>query len=220
MDHVSAARAVFDATAEAYADFVGTELSGATEGPVDMEMLADFVELVGAHPANRVADVGCGPGRVAAFLAVRGIEVVGIDVSPAMLAVALNAHPGILFEEGTLTALPISDRSLAGAVCWYSVIYTPPGHLDDVFTELVRTIAPDGWLLVAFQAGNGEGVHRDNAFGSTTPLTSYRHAPDDMVRRLTKVGLQVGRRETREPAFAHETTPQSFILARSAALLR
>ena len=140
MDHVSAARAVYDATADPYAEFVGTELTSATEGAVDGALLAAFVELVAAHRAKRVADVGCGPGRVAAFLASRNVEVVGIGVSQVMRAVARNAHPGIHFEEGVLTALPIRSRSLAGAVCWYSIIYTPPEHLDDVIQPAHRQL--------------------------------------------------------------------------------
>jgi hypothetical protein len=100
-------------------------------------------------------------------------------------------------------------------VCWYSIIYTPPDHLDDVCAELARVLAPAGELLVAFQAGDGEGVHRVNAFGSTTDLTSYRHSPDEVVRRLTEAGLQVHGRALREAQFAHETTAQASILARA-----
>jgi len=214
MDHVSMARAVYDAAAEKYTAFVGTELAAATEAPIDRALLTAFVELVAAHPGNRVADVGCGPGRVAAFLAARDIEVVGVDVSRAMLAVARQAHPSIPFEEGRLTALPIPDRSLAGAVCWYSVIYTPPEHLDEVCAELGRVLAPGGHLLVAFQAGTGEPVHRSEAFGTRFPLTSYRHSIDGVVRVLTTAGLQVHARAVREPEFDHESTPQAFVLAR------
>lgn len=50
-----------------------------------------------------------------------------------MLAVARDAHPAIRFDEGRLTALPLADHSLAGAVCWYSIIHTPPERLPEVF---------------------------------------------------------------------------------------
>jgi ubiquinone/menaquinone biosynthesis C-methylase UbiE len=215
-DHVSTARAVYDATAERYAQLVGTELSVAFEGPVDRAFLAAFVEFVGVT-AGPVADVGCGPGRVAAFLAARGLDVVGVDMSQAMLAVARDAHPDIRFEEGRLTALPFPDGSLGGAVCWYSIIHTPPAHLDEVFAELERVLTGDGHLLLAFQAGDGECVHRADAYGSGIPLTSYRHSPDEVVRSLIAAGLQVHARAVREPELDHESTQQAFILARSSA---
>ena len=68
-DHVASARAVYDASADRYIGFVGTEVSPATEGPVDRALLNAFVEMIHSGPGTAVADVGCGPGRVAAFLA-------------------------------------------------------------------------------------------------------------------------------------------------------
>jgi SAM-dependent methyltransferase len=211
--HVSTTRAAYDATADMYAELVGTELSAATEGPLDRAFLAAFVEVVG-RAAGPVADVGCGPGRVAAFLAAQGLDVVGVDVSPAMLSVAREAHPGLRFEEGQLTALPLVNGSLRGAVCWYSIIHTPPEHLDDVFAELARALSPEGHLLVAFQAGEGERVQRADAYGTGVSFTSYRHAPDDVARSLASTGFRVHARAVREPEFDHESTPQAFILGR------
>lgn len=97
-DHAAPVRAVYDAAAERYVEFAGTELSAGTEGAIDRSLLAAFVELVATRPRARVADVGCGPGRVAAFLARHGLDVLGVDVSTALLAQARVAHPGINFE--------------------------------------------------------------------------------------------------------------------------
>ena len=197
-----------------YRQLVGTEVTPVFEGPIDRALLAAFVECVAGATAGPVADVGCRPGRVAAFLAAHGLDVIGVDVSQAMLDVAREAHPGIRFDEGRLAALPLPDESLAGAVCWYSIIHTPPAHLDDVFVELERVLADEGSLLVAFQAGEREGVHRADAYGSGLTLTSYRHCPDEVARQLTAAGLQERGRAIREPDLPHESTPQAFLLAR------
>jgi ubiquinone/menaquinone biosynthesis C-methylase UbiE len=215
-DHVSTARSVYDATAERYARFVGTELSAAFEGPIDRGFLAAFVEFV-SDKAGPVADVGCGPGRVAAFLVADGLDVVGVDVSQAMLAVARGAHPDIRFEEGSLTALPFPDAALAGVVCWYSIIHTPPEHLRDAFAELKRVLSGDGHLLVAFQAGDGEGVRRTDAYGTGISLTNYRHCPEEVARSLVAAGLWVHAQAVRDAELDHESTPQAFIVARSVA---
>jgi ubiquinone/menaquinone biosynthesis C-methylase UbiE len=212
-DHVSRARTVYDATADRYAQLVGTDLTAAFEGPVDWAFLAAFVEYVGVT-AGRVADVGCGPGRVTAFLAAQGLDVVGVDVSPAMLRIARDAHPGIRFEDGRLTALSFRDGSLRGLVCWYSIIHTPSEHLDVVFAELRRVLSGDGHLLLAFQAGDGEGLNRVDAYGTGVSLTSYRHLPDQVARSLVAAGLEVHARAVRAPELEYESTPQAFILAR------
>ena len=214
--HVETARAVYDASAEEYVKFVGVEISAATEGPVDRSLLAAIIELVATAPPGRIADVGCGPGRVAALFASHGFDVLGIDVSAAMLDVARSAHPTIVFEEGQLTALPVADATLAGAVYWYSIIYTPPERFDEVWVELTRALLPGGYVLLAFQAGYGEPVHRADAFGTQLPLTTYLHDPDHVIRTLTKAGLQLHARAIREPELAHESSPQAFIIARSA----
>lgn len=215
-DHVSTARAVYDATAEMYARVVGTEVAATVEGPIDRAFLAAFVELVGIT-GGLVADVGCGPGRVAAHLASHGLDVVGVDVSSVMLAVARGAHSDIRFEEGRLTALPFQDGSVDGAVCWYSIIHTPPEDLPEVFAELDRVLTGGGHLLLAFQAGEGECVHRADAYGTGIALTSYRHSPDEIARSLAAAGLEVHARAVRQPEFDHEATAQAFIVARSVA---
>lgn len=212
---MSSTRRAYDATAQLYTGFVGTSISAGIEGPIDRALLSAFVEVVRGGPAPRqVVDVGCGPGRVAAFLAQRGLEVVGVDVSAQLLAAARLAHPKIEFREGILTALPLADGSQDGAVCWYSTIHTPPALLGDVWAELVRVLAPGGHLLVGFQAGDGERVHRAEVGGIEVDLSSYRHDPDEMGRGMAACGLHVQARAVREAQLPHEVTPQAFLLAR------
>lgn len=217
-DHAEAVRAVYDASADRYVEFVGTEISPVTEAPVDRALLGAFVDLVKAGTSLRVADVGCGTGRAAAFLARHGLDVVGLDVSPAMLDAARIAHPDIRFAEGRLADLPLEDATLAGVVCWYSIIHTPPEGLGDVFTELYRVLEPGGHLLLGFQAGSGEPVVRTEAHGTAFSLTSFRHNPADVTSRLAHAGLEIRATALRQPEFDHETTPQSFVIAVSRSL--
>src|ERR1700722_19541022 len=211
-EHVATARAVYDMAPPRYVQFVGTEISSATEGPIDQALLVAFVELVKRQTIDLVADVGCGPGRVAAFMAERGLDVVGVDVSEAMLAVARNAHPRIKFEEGQLDALPFEAGVLAGAVCWYSIIYTPPAQLVDAFDELARVLMPGGYLLLAFQAED-EPVRSTDAHDTHLPLTTYRHSVQDVAARLVDMGFKIFATVLRAPELDHETTFQGFVIA-------
>jgi len=145
-------------------------------------------------------------------MADHGLNVLGVDVSPAMLAIASAAHPYVEFVEGQLDALPIESGELAGAVCWYSIIYTPRYRLVEAFDELARVLIPGGHLLLAFQA-EGEPLHREDAFGSGLPLTSYRHSVSDVVGRLEELGFRVSTTVIRAPELEHETTSQGFVVA-------
>jgi len=212
---VLAARAVYDLTAEQYASHVGIDVNAAFEGPIDRAFLAGFVEYAGLT-AGLVADVGCGPGRVAAWLTARGLDVVGVDVSHAMLTVARRAHSDIRFVEGRLSALPFESGSLVGAVCWYSIIHTPPEHLREAFSELQRVLSDGGHLLVAFQSGDNEAVHRPDAYGTGHSLTHFRHCPEDIARLFVETGLKPHAQAVRDPELDHESTPQAFMIARNA----
>jgi SAM-dependent methyltransferase len=52
-------------------------------------------------PAGRALVLGCGTGRICAALA-GSREVVGLDLSPAMIAVGRRRHPGMALEVGDM----------------------------------------------------------------------------------------------------------------------
>lgn len=212
---VEATRAAYDATAGVYAERIGTEISRDIEDAVDLRMLADFAERAGAGTHGVVADVGCGPGRVAGLLAGAGLDAVGIDLSASMLDLARTAHPGVDLVQASILALPIASHSVAAAVSWYSIIHTPPGQLGAALDELLRIVVPGGPVLLGFQAGAGEAVHRSEVQGHRVSLTAYRHDPDQVVALLEAVGATVEERVVRGPWADHESTDQAFIAART-----
>lgn len=63
-------------------------------------ILAAFSELVQAPDTRPVADLGCGPGRITAYLPSLGVDALGIDLSPEMISVTHRTHHGLRFEEG------------------------------------------------------------------------------------------------------------------------
>ena len=211
LDHVASTRAVYDFAADEYARAVGTTVTAAFERPIDRAALDTFAEDCAAIEDGQVLDIGCGVGRVTSHLHDRGLSVSGIDLSPEMIAVARLAHPHLTFDVATMTALPSDDGSLAATVLWYSIIHTPPAALPDVWAELARVVAPDGRVLLGFQAGENDEVRRNNAYGSSTTMTWYRHRSEDVVRGVELAGFDVQTRIWRRAELAHETTPQAFL---------
>ncbi|HEY4947146.1 MAG TPA: class I SAM-dependent methyltransferase, partial [Acidimicrobiales bacterium] len=74
---------------------------------VDVHGEAEFVDRL--HPSS-VLDAGCGTGRVARELARRGIEVVGVDIDPSMIATARRSAPGLHWLIDDLTRLDLHRR--------------------------------------------------------------------------------------------------------------
>jgi SAM-dependent methyltransferase len=90
-DFLRRTRASYDTLAADYAAWIHDELAAK---PLDRALLGAFADMVRRAGAGPVADVGCGPGRVTAFLDALGVPAFGIDLSPEMVAVARRSYPG------------------------------------------------------------------------------------------------------------------------------
>jgi len=204
-----ATRVAYDIVAADYAVLLRDELD---RKPLDRALLHTFAELVRADGNGPVADLGCGPGRVTAHLRDLGLSVFGVDVSPAMIAVARASHPDLRFDEGLLAALDLPDGDLGGIVAWYSIIHTPPEDLPVAFAEFHRVLRPGGHLLLAFQVGDAR-VHLEQAYGHAVSLDAYRLSPETVSGMLRESGLVVNARLVREPD-EPEKDQQAYLLAR------
>ncbi|QFG21824.1 trans-aconitate 2-methyltransferase [Actinomadura sp. WMMB 499] len=210
---LEATRASYDALAVDYAAWIRDELAAK---PLDRAMLDAFAERVRPGP---VADIGCGPGRITAYLHARGVEAFGIDLSPRMIEVARETYPDLRFEAGSMLdpdVAGVPDGSLRGLVAWYSIIHVPEERLPEVLAGFRRVLAPGGHLLLGFQAGD-EVSRRTSAGGHAVSLDFHHRRPDDVADLLVRTGLDVRARLVREPDEAGdfaETTPQAFLLAR------
>lgn len=182
----------YDAVAGRYAALVAGELDAL---PLDRAVLAAFAEHVRAAGGGLVADLGCGQGRIGAHLAGPGIDVLGIDLSPALVEIARAAYPGPRFEVGSMHDLPLPDGAVAGIVAWYSLIHAAPGDLPSYFAEFARVLAPGGYLLAAFFEAANEPV---TGFAhQVTP--AYRWPADDLAALAAAAGLAEVGRMSREP---------------------
>ncbi len=191
-ERLAVTAAAYDTVSARYARLVRDELDGL---PLDRAVLAAFAEHVRAAGGGLVADLGCGEGRVAAHLAGLGLDVTGVDLSPAMIRIARATRPGIRFEAGSMHALPFGGGTLAGAVSWYSVIHAAPGDVPAYFAEFGRVLRPGGYLLAAFFEAVNEPV---TAFGHKV-TAAYRWPLDELARVADAAGFAEVGRMSREP---------------------
>lgn len=212
-------RAGYDIIATYYHQRFGHELDAK---PLERGMLDGFAELVRAARLGPVADVGCGTGRVSAYLARLGVDMRGIDLSPGMIAAARGLYPDLRFEVGSMLNLNLPDGTLGGVLAWYSTIHVPDDQLPRAFAEFGRVLAPGGYLLLGFQVGDA-AEHVSDARGHAVSLDWHLRQPDRVAALLGEAGLQVRARLRREPdgegEFA-EREPQGFVLARKPAAAR
>ncbi|MFG3510770.1 class I SAM-dependent DNA methyltransferase [Streptomyces sp. NPDC047821] len=207
--YVRTTRQSYDAIAADYEAYARGDLD---TKPLDRAMLAAFADAVKGAGGGRVADIGCGPCMIAGHLHSLGLDVHGVDLSPAMLELARRAYPDLRFTEGSMTSLDLPDGSLGGVVAWYSLIHVEPEHVPGVLAGFHRVLAPGGHLLLAFQVGDAP-LRMTEAWGHTIALAFHRWSPDRLGGLLEEAGFTVGVRLVRE-AYPAERTAQAFLMAR------
>jgi len=120
---------------------------------------ADLVDaLLQEHGGRRVLDAGCGTGRVAIELAVRGYEVVGVDFDASMLDAARAKASELTWVRADLATLGSADFPddapdsfdavvMAGNV----MIFVLPGTEGAVLERLGALVSPSGLVIAGFQ---------------------------------------------------------------------
>jgi SAM-dependent methyltransferase len=106
-----------------------------------------------------VVDLGCGPGR---YLDQIGGDVVGLDVSGAMLALARSLrHP---LARADLESLPFGNGVFSGAFARHSYLHLPKQSMTAALRELNRVLRPRGFLMLSLIEGEyeGHGLPRDD----------------------------------------------------------
>jgi SAM-dependent methyltransferase len=198
----------YDTVAKEYASNFRDELAGK---PLDRALLASVAEQ--AEDGTPVADLGCGPGHVAAWLAGLGVAAVGIDLSPGMIATGRREYPQVEFREGDLLQLPAADGEFGAAVALYSIIHLEPGELSQAFREAHRVLRPDGLLLVSFHAGS-EVRHLDEWWGHTVDLDFRFLELPDIASVIERAGFAVQVRLERLAYPGEVDTRRAYLLAR------
>jgi ubiquinone/menaquinone biosynthesis C-methylase UbiE len=109
------------------------------------------------RPPRRALDLGTGTGDAAFAIARRfpQVEVVGIDISRAMVERARDKTPfelgeRVRFEVGDASALPFEE----GAFDLVAL-----ANMIPFFDELARVVAPGGYVVFTFSGGSGTPIY-------------------------------------------------------------
>jgi SAM-dependent methyltransferase len=112
---------------------------------------------------SRILDAGCGPGRVGAYLAEAGHDVVGVDLDPELIAAAEQDHPGPRWLVDDLSTLDLPARGVYAGfdaiVCAGNVMaFLAPSTRGQVLQRLHAHLADAGRAVVGFGTDRGYEV--------------------------------------------------------------
>jgi ubiquinone/menaquinone biosynthesis C-methylase UbiE len=131
-DHNAVVREEFTRQADAYA---------AAPVITDADRLARLVRAINPQPLERAVEVATGPGYVAMALAARCREVVGLDLTPAPIAIAERTSRernigNVRFQVGDAEHLPFTEGEFDIAVCRFALHHFE--RPEAVLAEMVR----------------------------------------------------------------------------------
>lgn len=135
----------WDAVAHWYAGWTGTNGSR-YHRTIAVPLL---LELLDPRAGERIADLGCGPGILAPPLAERGASMVGVDLSPRLIAEARRNHGRHgRFLVGDVTQLPVhADLPAAGFdAASFLLSIQDINPLDAALASAGRLLKPGGRL--------------------------------------------------------------------------
>jgi SAM-dependent methyltransferase len=95
---------------------------------------------------TRLLDAGCGAGLLSVLASFRGAQVIALDASPGLLAIARQRLPGGDVREGDLETLPFADASFDAVTAVNSVFYA--ADMTAAMRELVRVARRGGRVVV------------------------------------------------------------------------
>ena len=108
------------------------------------------VRLAGVDPGSRVLDVATGTGAQALAFAAEAGEVVGVDISEAMLRIARrrNRFGNLNFREADATELPFQDGSFDVSCIAFALHEMPVSVRSAALHDMARVTRPTGTIIV------------------------------------------------------------------------
>lgn len=119
------------------------------------QLAEDLVDVLDPQPGERIVDLGCGTGALAAQIAARGADVLGIDADEAMIAAARAEHPDLRFEVVSaydFTIEPPVDAVFSNAALHWM---TRP---EEVLARVAAALRPGGRFVA--EMGGGRNTER------------------------------------------------------------
>ncbi|MBN1139743.1 MAG: class I SAM-dependent methyltransferase [Anaerolineae bacterium] len=119
----------------------------------DDDLVALIIEVLELRPGDRVLDLACGSGVHAIRLAQHGLEVLGVDIAPSLIAhcrqqVSEAGVTAARFKEGDMRQLAYQAEFDAALLLSGSLGFFDDVTNQDVLARVARALRPGGRVLI------------------------------------------------------------------------
>jgi SAM-dependent methyltransferase len=117
---------------------------------------AEVLRATATFGGRKVLEVGCGDGRLLAWLVRQGSHPIGLDPSAAQLERARISAPGVPLVVGRGETLPMASGQIDLVLYLNSLHHVPLSAQWQAASEAARVLRPEGQLLVVEPLAEGE----------------------------------------------------------------
>ena len=181
-------RAVYDATAESYAEIMETEI----ELPVYSDVLGRLYARIEGTP-GRLIDTSCGSGHMLFMYHERHEQsrsLLGVDLSPRMVDIA-SKRLGSRAEVIIADMRDLSDveaGSAAAILSFFAIHHLDRAEVGEALREWHRVLRPGGELIVAAWEGDGA-----IDYGEEGDIVALRYGADELASIARAAGFAIVR---------------------------
>ena len=156
--------------------------------------LIKFAKLVGK--GAKVLDLGCASGYQSKLLYDQGLDVVGLDLSPKMIAVAKKRVPNAEFVVGDMTIIgkriyPELVEGFDGVYARASLLHIPKTLVPKVLSSVNKILKDKGTFYLAVKQGKSEGEVEDERHGMKVRRFFSFFQKQEIVDLLEDAGFKV-----------------------------
>ena len=165
------------------------------------------------RPKASVLDIGCGSGRDAFEFAKKGFKIIGIDLSPKMIAIARNKAKKADFKVMDLERLEFKAESFDGI--WANAVYLhiPKKRLKKAFAEAKKALKKGGIMYISAKKGMGEHFLPDKRYNGVEKFWSY-YSKKELESRLRDSGFKVIKSYVKRTKDTYSTHPYIIVFCR------
>ncbi len=185
-EYYSLVKRVFDILAPFY-DFVTVPFSKVRD---------KVVNFTDARKGSKILDIATGTGKQAFAFAKQGHEVIGIDLSEAMLKVAnkKNKYGNVKLEVGDATNLPFEDESFDISCMSFALHDMPLTIREKALKEMVRVTKTKGMVVIVDYALPRNKIRRFLIYHFVNLYEGKYYSPfikSDLDALLGKTGVEI-----------------------------
>ncbi len=175
------------------------------EGSYQAEViLPNLTRMLGLKASDTVLDLACGEGFFAREFTKSGAKVLGVDISPELIAKAKVAGGPIVYKVSNATNLSFAkDKEFSAVVCVLAI-----QNIDDikkVFAEVRRVLAPGGRMVLVLNHPTFRVLKRSSWGYDEEASVQYRRVDGYLSAAKIAIDMHPGKKASVQTVSYHRS---------------